>query len=154
MKAFNDFILIAKDSSIDSSDKMMSIFKVIDKFEFKLPTEAYKPIKNKKDNEITILAIPYVIASAWRLNESVKKDFIAQIRLRLMDPNGMMIGSSLDDVTFNAGVKKIKFSGATTQLAYTINGSYYAEMTLINKNSGEELCTASAVYEIEIAENN
>jgi hypothetical protein len=153
MRVYNDFAILARDSSIDADDRMMSLFKIVDKFNVSLPSKSFKQIKEMKDSEVKLLSFPYVIASSWKLDRKVTKDYDAIIKIRLIDPSGTELATSINDVTFNPGNSRIKISGEIQKLGYTVDGEYTNEITFIDKSSNEELCKASIYFEIEVLED-
>lgn len=152
MQVYNDFTLVARDATIDASDKMMSIFKILDEFRFTLSPANYKSIKEASKSNITVLPFNYVFASSWRLDKPVKEDFYATIRLRITDPNGKELGSSDNEVTFSTGNSRVRVSGASEHLPYTVDGLYTAEMTFMAKGADKELCKGQTTYEVKVIE--
>jgi hypothetical protein len=152
MQVFNDYIILARDVSTDSRDKMLSIFKIIDKFSFSLDAENYKEFVESTKDGIVEMPSSYFTASSWSLDEAPKKEFRARLESRIIDPLGKELGKSKNDIVFPAGHDRIRLNGKIEGVAVNSNGNYTLEMSVIDPVTEGILGTGSTRYQVLVEE--
>ncbi len=150
MQMHNDFIIISKDSTIDEKDNVMSIFKIIDTFNFELEDEQYQQFETEKAKSIALLPASYIINSSWSVDEKLKKDLPIEVSIEITDPKGKTLGGSKDKAVFPSGNDKLRLNGATNVLPVTGNGKYTMVMTILDSVSGDKLADSTIKYNVNV----
>ncbi|HEX8762151.1 MAG TPA: hypothetical protein VF733_00135 [Candidatus Saccharimonadales bacterium] len=152
MQVTNDFVILARDVSVDAKDQMLSVFKIIDKFNLPLDPDTYKRFLDEtKDKSVTLPAM-YVMSSSWRLQEKVKKDTPALLESRIIDPSGKELGKSVNEIVFVAGSDKLRLNGLVEGIPVIRNGRYKVELSILDATTNKKLCSSATTYEVEVVE--
>lgn len=145
MKISNDYVLLARDSSVDELDKMFSIFKIVDKFVFnvdKMPQE----LKASVDRRI-IFPINYVISSGWCIDD-VHEDLSLEMHIRLLDPDNKQLNEVLQVVTVQSPDDKLRFNINAQGLPCSKSGQYRFIIEAFKDN--KKLAEGSHRFKIEL----
>lgn len=153
MRVYNDFAILARDVSIDSKDKMMSIFKIIDKFNFSLEPDSYKKFIEETREKTANMPAHFVTSSSWSLDKPTKKDIRAIIESKIIDPRGKELGKSRNDVVFAAGLEKVRLNGVVDGLPVTLNGYYKVELRVLDPKTEKVLSSGTVNYQVNVEEN-
>jgi len=153
MQVFNDFVILAKDVSVDSKDNMLSIFKIVDKFNFALDSENYNKFVEESKEKAVGMPAQYVMSSSWSLDKITKKNIDAVLVSKLIDPSGKELASSQNDIVFTAGSDRVRLNGAVEGIPVTQNGRYKVEVNVLDKATSKVMCTGSTTYQVSVDEN-
>jgi hypothetical protein len=154
MQIYNDFVILARDVSIDSKDKMLSIFKIIDRFNYPLQPEDFKKFSDETKTKAVMLPAQYVMTSSWSLDKPAKKQLKAVLESKIIDPLGKELGSSRNDVVFAVGSDRVRLNGVVDGIPVTINGKYTVELSIKDTSTNKILSSSSASYQVKVEEDN
>lgn len=147
MKVTKDFILLARSISSDENDKSLSIFKIIDKFSFRLNEEQLKELASKKPgSEQTIFPVSYFLVSSWLIKDSDNTDKSFEVDVQLIDPKGKTIYKHSRPMTVPAKSTRVRVNMNIQGLGYTVSGEYKYKVTL--KDDGRDI--GEEIYEFPI----
>lgn len=153
MQFNNDFILLARDVSVDAKDNMLSIFKLIDKFEYKLAPEEYKKFITETKSKVANLPAVYVLSSSWSIDKPASKETKVILETKVIDPSSKELGKSRNDIVFAPGNDKVRLNGNIEGIPVTRSGRYTVEQSLIDPDTNKVLCSNRTAYRVNVEED-
>ena len=154
MRVYNDFVILARDVSVDSQDKMLSIFKIVDKFNFSLDPDNYKKFLEEIKDKTASLPAHFVTSSSWSLDSPTKNDLRAILESKIVDPTGKELGRSRNEMVFIAGSDRVRLNGVIEAVPVTSNGRYKIELSVLDLKTGKILCSGSTSYQVSVDEDD
>ena len=145
MKVSNVFLLISRDVSVDSEDKMMSILKIIDRFNSEVTTKSEKSAKP----EAVIIPLKFAIVSSWMFEEKIKKPQNIEIRMDIVDNDGKSMGGPTSLVEFPKDTLRFNLNFNVDGLKVTQSGGYVLNAKLLSP-SKKVLATARYPFEVNL----
>ena len=142
----NLYTLIAREISTDSSDNMISIIKIIDKFTFGYDIDNVPDPKAPK-----LFKVPYSIATSWQLDKKAKNELKLSVRLSLIDPGGTSLGGPTQHLTLPEGMNKINVNFGVHDMPATVSGMYSLRAELFRPKDNK---VAEGQYSFEIEIND
>lgn len=125
MQISNDYLLLAKDASIDTKDNMVSIFKIMETMTFTFKKEEFKKVFNAEPGESAI-AMPaeYAIVSAWRAPMILEKDFAFEVKTVLRGPDQKVLMEKTQAVIIQKSKDRIRLTISVRGLPVGKPGGY------------------------------
>lgn len=154
MQLSNDFVIISKDVSTDQMDSMVTIFKIIDNFQFTFRKQDFQQAFGVEPGKKVVLPATYSIATSWSLPEKVAKDVPFSLKVTITDPQDIEINSIIQEAAIPKGNDKMRFNLNTQGLAVTSSGRYTVTVEASDSN-GEFLTKGQCFVNVtlEIKEN-
>lgn len=151
MNVRNLYLVMARDVTTDASDRMTSINKIIERFNF-----SYNPVELEKKKgtgkDAILFGIKYAIASSWHLGQKLKKETFYNFKMNVVDPNGKDLGGPTQENLFPAGIDRVNVNFLMEGLPATISGNYVLN-AVIESKAGEILATNSYPFLVELTED-
>jgi len=153
MQVYNDFVIISRDVSIDANDNMLSIVKIIDRFNFELEAEQFKQFNDAiKRGEVGAFPMNYVVTSSWSLDTPLKKPLNIEVSMRVLDSNGKQLGEIKHEASFAVGTDRLRINAQTDSILVNGSGRYQLEVVLVNKADSKELASNKTNFVVDIKE--
>ena len=146
--AKNIYLLLARDVSTDSNDKMNSITKIIDRFNIDANKGDLKKQNLIWGESIIVIPASYAIASLWTLSEKIKNESVVKIRLSIIDPSGKNLGGPVQSLKLPAGKDRVSLNFNSQGMPITKEGKYFIKAQL--EISDKVIGTAEYPYEVEV----
>lgn len=125
MQLFNDYVLIAKDFSIDQNDNMVSLFKLVDSFTFTFKEDEFKQaFKASPGEKNVLLPVTYIVATSWSSSEKVNKDLTYTITASFISPDGENLTSATQEVKLPKGSDRMRINFGVQGLPVKNSGKY------------------------------
>ncbi len=137
----NQYVLLSREVTTDSVDKMNSIIKIIDTFNFGLNTRELD--KNNKQFGEDVLMIPatYSIATSWLLGAKTTKENTAAVKINMYDSKGFDLGGPSQELKVPKGSNRINMNFGVNGFPLKNRGDYKLKASLKFNNK-----TTSAEY--------
>lgn len=150
MQVSNEFVLIAKDSTTDELDKMVSYFKLIDNFIFDFKEVEFKELFNAEIGEKSIIVpATYVVASSWRFDDKTSKDMTFTISASFVSPEDEVLTTAQQTINVPKGSDKMRVNFGVQGLPVKNSGRYFYNLE-ITGGSGKALAKGSCPLNVEI----
>jgi hypothetical protein len=133
MQMFNDFVILARDASTDEEEKSLSIFKIIDKFEFSVKSKEFKDAFGVEPTEKVVLPAAFVLCSSWSLENNRKTELSFMLNTTIMSPSGDVLAENKQEVTIPALSNRIRFNVNTQGLPVSGSGRYTIKIEAVDK---------------------
>ena len=150
MQVYNDYVLMARDVSVDSRDNMMSIFKMIDKFNFSLTAEEYKKFTSEVNRENLLFPARFILTSSWSLDKPVNKSVSVILESKIADSSGKELASTSKNAEFTKGTDRVRFNAETEGLPVSGKGRYTIELIMKSADSKKILSSGTASFQVAI----
>lgn len=155
MQVYNDFVIISRDVSIDANDNMLSIVKIIDKFNFELELEQFRQFNEAiKRGEVGAFPMNYVVTSSWSLDTPLKKPSTIEVLMRILDSTGKQLGEMKHETSFAAGTDRLRINAQTDSIVVNGSGRYQLEVVIVNKADNKELASNKTNFVVDIKERD
>ncbi|HVI60528.1 MAG TPA: hypothetical protein VM535_00010 [Candidatus Saccharimonadales bacterium] len=149
MKLTNEYVIIARDASIDSSDQMVSIHKIIDNFTFGYRKEEYEKAIAASGGKPLAFPINYTVTSSWRAASKAASNFPFKIQIKLIDPNGDVLNENVQEAVIEKGKNRIRFNVNVQGFPVSEAGVYHYDLAAID-DRGKELATGKSQVNVEL----
>jgi len=140
-KARSLFLTLARDVSTDADDNMVSVLKIIDKFNSELDSE----LKNQE----VIIPISYFFVSSWYFEKKFTKKTTVKVQMDIIDPKGTSFGGPEKKFEFPKGIQKININFRAGGLKVSGPGKYTLKSKLLD-DSDKLLAKTEYPFEVEI----
>lgn len=128
------YVLLCKEISTDSTDKMNSIIKVIDIFNFGLNQNQLNKEGKKMGSDTLMIPMDYSIATSWFLGSMIKKDTKAEVQINMLDSDKAELGGPLQKLLIPKGSDKINVNFSVKGFPLRKQGDYTLEAKMIIGN--------------------
>lgn len=142
MKISNNLLLLARDVSIDSNDKMMTIIKIIDKFNGNVTTKS----DEEKPGEV-VIPVNFTIVSSWSFDEKTDEPQSIVIKTNIADAEEQDLGGPEQTVDLPAGIQRFNLNFPVQGLKATGSGTYVLSAQVL---SSSNKLIASAQYSFDV----
>lgn len=147
MNLTNDYVIISKDASVDANDQMVSINKIIDNLAFGFRKEEFDKAVASSQGKPLAFPIAYSVASSWRSNRKVTKNFPFRLNVKLIDPDGVTLNENSQEAVMAEGNNIVRFNINIQGFPVTKPGVYKYILSAID-DAGKEL--AKGVSQINV----
>lgn len=146
----NNFVIIARDASIDTNDNMVSIFKMFDQFAFGVNKSELEEAMKK---QVAAVNIPFscVLCSSWSTDEVVEKNLKLTLEYSILDPEGDVISKGSQGVEIAKGSDTLRFNLNVEGFGYKGDGRYRYVLRALD-DTGQELATGFAHLRVSCIE--
>ena len=142
----NNFVVIARDASIDVNDNMVSIFKMIDQFSFGVKKSELETVM-KNPGATANVPFSCVLCSSWSTDEIVENNLKLTLEYSIIDPEGNVVSTGSQGAEISKGGDTLRFNLNIEGFGYKGDGRYkYLLRTLDDK--GKELATGFAYLRV------
>jgi hypothetical protein len=149
MKLFNEYVIVAKDASVDGNDQTLSIYKIVDNFGFGYRKEEYDAFVRSNPGQPLVFPISYAIVSSWKLERQTPSNIPFKINTKLIDPEGKVLNENSQEAVIAKGNDKVRFNVNVQGMPVTISGKYIYTLEAID-DKGKELATGNTRINIEL----
>lgn len=149
MKLTNEYVIVARDASIDSSDQMVSIHKIIDNFTFGYRKEEYEKAVAQSAGQPLAFPVNYTVTSCWRADSKATKNFPFKIKIELLDPKGKALNENIQEAVIEKGKDRIRFNVNVQGFPVSEAGLYTYALAAID-DSGKEIATGEVPINVEL----
>jgi len=149
MNLTNDYIIIAKDASVDANDQMVSINKIIDNMTFGVRKEEFDKAVALSQGKPIALPIAYTIASSWRSDRNVAKSFPFKLNVKLMDPDGVTLNENSQEAMMAEGNNAVRFNINVQGFPVTKPGTYKYVLSAVD-DQGKELAKGATQVNVDL----
>jgi hypothetical protein len=148
----NLYTVIAREVTTDTTDGMISIIKMIDKFSF-----AYNPSELETKGvtlgkDVIGFGAKYSVATSWYIGEHLKKAEPVSFHIEIIEPTGKNLGGPTQEQTLPVGIDKVNMNFNLEGLPIGKAGNYKLSAKVISK-SGDVLGTGEYPFTIELVED-
>ncbi len=153
-KLNNQFILLARDNTIDSNDSMQSISKIIDIFTFNVVREDFKAqLSSSPINALELNAGSFVLLTNWRFVEQTNKPFSGTFTISIVSPDGHSIVGEAIPFEVPADQVGYNLNANLQSLPISVSGDYSIVVSIKN-SSGKQISSASYTFTVNIFDSN
>ena len=138
---------MAREVSTDATDSMVTITKIIEKFNVGISALDFK--KLDEVSQPIVLPISYSIATSWLFDEKLKQETFFNFKITIFDPYEKNLGGPEQENLLPAGIDKANMNFNNQGLPLTKAGKYKVVAELSSK-SGNLISTAEYPFEIDI----
>lgn len=133
----NNFVIIARDSTIDSNDQMVSIFKIIDQFSFSVKKSEFDVALSAANGKPVSIPFACVLCTSWAMDDITSRDIKLTLRYSILAPNGEGISIGDQDVQIGKGSDALRFNLNISGFPYVGDGRYTYVFKALDDNSKE-----------------
>lgn len=136
-KINNNFVIIARDSTIDSNDQMVSIFKIIDQFSFSVKKSEFDMAVSAANGKPINIPFTCVLCTSWSIDDIASKDIKLTLRYSIVAPNGEEISIGEQNTQITKGGDALRFNLNIGGFPYLGEGRYKYLFRVFDNNSKE-----------------
>lgn len=136
----NNFVVIARDSTIDQTDQTVSIFKIIDQLSFTVKKAEFGEARAASQGKPISIPFSCVVCSSWALEDFADTDVELKIEYSIIDPEGGLVSSGMQEARISKGSDKLRFNMNIEGFAFNGNGKYTYLLKALD-NSSKELAS-------------
>lgn len=149
MKLVNEYLLLARDASVDANDQTVTLYKLIDNFTFGYKQQEFDSMQRANPGQPIVFPIPHTIASSWRVEGRPKGDTPFSLQTKLIDPDGETLSENAQEAVVPKGNEKVRFNINSPAMAVSGEGSYHYHVSAVDDN-GNELATADVAFQVHL----
>lgn len=149
MKIINDYVIVAKDVSVDSNDNTVSILKIVDNLEIATSSELCKQI-NAKNGNIFNSPVQFVIATSFSSAEKANKDFVFEILIEILSPDNKILGKFTKEFNLNKNTDKARININIQGMSIVGSGKYTLKVAALDQ--GKIIAEGTTSLNINIVE--
>ncbi len=124
MQASCLYVLIAKEITTDATDRMNSIFKIIDRIDVEINQEEMMKQGVEFGKQTIIVPYSYAIGTSWYFGEKLKKAVTLTIRITILDSNEKEHQGPLQKHMLPPGIDRMNINFNVQGFPVSGNGSY------------------------------
>lgn len=143
MKLVNNFLLLARDVTVDSTDQMMSIIKIIDIINGNIET---KSKKGEKPDEV-IIPVKFSLVSSWSFDKKLEESKTIRLKVNFADHNEKDFGGPEQDIQLPKDTQRFNLNFGIDGLRASESGVYTVTAQIFN---GANRLIASATYPFDV----
>jgi len=154
VKVSSKFILVAKDSTVDANDNMLSISKVIDNFNFELDIKEFqRTISSSENGTVGIQVTPFVLITSWHFDKKLDEEYPVVLKINIIAPGNKIHTGEKLRFTIPRGLDNINLNVNFSDLPVSSSGNHEFQATLYDV-SDKKLASATYPFTINITEVN
>jgi hypothetical protein len=147
----NLYVIIARDISVDSTDQMNSIMKIIDKFTFGYQPEKLAEQGITLGEKTIVFPAKYSVATSWHFGDVLKQDTPLVFRIEVLDPKNKSFDGPSHEYIAPTGVDKVNINFNMEGMPVTVPGKYRLVARAQSK-TGEEIAKSEYPFSVELTE--
>jgi hypothetical protein len=145
----NDFVVLCQGVTSDEYDKSLSVFKIINSFNFKFTPEELTAFKSDENSDNIAVPTSYTLSSSWLKNKkSRSKDLDLIIVTKLQDESGELLYSHTQPESLSSEQRRVRFNSNVTGLTISKNGRYAYTVELRETSSNKLLGTGKYFFDV------
>jgi hypothetical protein len=149
MNLTNDYVIIAKDASVDANDQMVSINKIIDNLTFGFHKEEFDKAVASSQGKPLAFPIAYSITSSWRSDIKATKNFPFKLNVKLVDPDGVTLSENSQEAVMAEGNNTVRFNINVQGFPVTKPGVYKYILSAID-DQGKQLAKGASQINVDL----
>ncbi len=150
MQGRNDFVILAKDISLDQLDSLLSIFKIVDKFNLNLTPEKAEEYKEETEGGVVSIANNYFVVTSWSFEQPLKKEIPIMLVTKVFSPKGEELATSEQESYLESGKDRFRLNIQMQSVITKGLGNHKLEVSILEKNTNKVLAQGMASYTVDI----
>jgi hypothetical protein len=147
MKLTNEYLIIAKDASVDANDQTVTLYKIIDNFTFGYKQKEFDAMRKANPDQPIMFPVAHTIASSWKIERPAGTNVPFSIHTKLVDPEERTLSENSQEAFIAKDNDKVHFNINTQAMPVTLSGKYRYDVSAVD-DSGKEMARGSILFNV------